>query len=85
MFLSISVSMHIIHIRWKFNFESFQILINPSYCNILSGMLYTISHIQITTKDGWLSIPEESVALKFKHETCCLHMTTSLNTEVPPI
>ncbi|TSJ80823.1 MAG: baseplate J/gp47 family protein [Candidatus Cardinium sp.] len=83
-----------IHIKWKLTFESFQILINrnpnkkvptATFLKQLSGMLYTLSRVQITTKDGWLTIPEESVALAFVDETRCLHMTLSLHTEIPPI
>jgi len=90
----LSEGMRTIHIKWQFTFESFQVLINrnpnkkiptATFLKQVAGMLYTMSQIQITTKDGWLSIPEESVALEFIDEACCLHMTISLNAEVPPI
>ncbi|WP_342265298.1 baseplate J/gp47 family protein [Cardinium endosymbiont of Philonthus spinipes] len=86
--------MRTIHIKWKFTFESFQVLLNrnpnkkilaAAFLKQVAGMLHTMSHIQITTKDGWFSIPEESVALEFMEEARCLHMTISLNTETPPI
>ena len=86
--------MRTIHIRWQLTFESFQILTkrNPNkkiptetFLKQLSGMLHTMSQIQITTKNGWLTIPEESIALEFIYEVHCLHMTISLSPEVPPI
>ncbi|WP_243018262.1 MULTISPECIES: baseplate J/gp47 family protein [Candidatus Cardinium] len=86
--------MRTIDIRWQFTFESFQVLMNrnvnkdiPSvaFLKHLSSMLYAMSHIQVTTKEGWFSIPEEAVALAFIEETRCLHISLSLNAEVPPI
>ncbi|WP_419241322.1 baseplate J/gp47 family protein [Cardinium endosymbiont of Nabis limbatus] len=83
-----------IHIKWKLTFESFQILVNrnpnkkiptAAFLKQLSGMLSTLARVQITTKDGWLTIPEESVALEFVDATRCLHMTISLNAEAPPV
>ncbi|AXI23985.1 Baseplate J-like protein [Cardinium endosymbiont of Sogatella furcifera] len=86
--------MRTIHIKWKFTFESFQILINrnpnkkvptTAFLKQVSDMLYAMSQVHITTKEGWLGIPEEAIALEFIDEARCLHMTISLDTEVPPM
>ncbi len=90
----LSEGIRTIHIKWKLTFESFQILINRNpnkknsneiFLKQLSNMLYTVSRIQITTREGWLTIPEEAVALDFIYEARCLHMTISLNAEIPPM
>ncbi|MGI2299007.1 baseplate J/gp47 family protein [Candidatus Cardinium hertigii] len=83
-----------IYIKWKFNFESFQLLItrnpnkeidNEELLKQLSDIFHSMLRVQITTKDGWLDIPKEFVTIQFIHDTCCLDMTLSLNTEVPPV
>lgn len=92
--LHLAEGMRTIHIKWKLSFTSFQVLVNrnpnkeiatETFLQQLSDKFHTLSQVQITTKDGWLNIPEEFVKLQFIYDTCCLSMVISLNTEVPPI
>ncbi|ROT47678.1 baseplate J/gp47 family protein [Candidatus Cardinium hertigii] len=90
--LHLAEGMRTIHIKWKLTAESFQALINKNpnktvssiaFLEQLADRLNSMVHIQITTKAGWLSIPEEAVSLIFIHEVYVLHMTISLNLEIP--
>ena len=86
--------MRTIHIKWKLTTESFKQLIkkNPNktladetFLEQLASKFNAMLLIQITTKEGWFSLSEETVSLEFIHETCSLYMIINLNAEVPPM
>lgn len=81
-----------IYIMWQFTFDSFSVLMDRNankkmppnlFLKELSAMLYKMSDIQITTKEGWFSMPKESISLEFIEQKRCLCIKLSLNTEIP--